>query len=201
MPSLSQAKTLGGVGGILILLTLIPAAGFLLAIAGFVLTLLAVKYISDSLQDRSIFNNMIIAVILAIVGVVVGAIVVFASVFRFVGLGFLQGGFISPGFNPSTINPGDYIGLFIGVIAGLAIVWVILIISAIFLRRSYSSIANKLNVNMFNTAALLFLIGAALTIVLVGFLIIFIAIILQIVSFFSITEVASQPQQAPTSGT
>jgi uncharacterized membrane protein len=41
---------------------------------------------------------------------------------------------------------------------------------------------------MFQTTGLLYLIGAALTIILVGFLILLIAEILQIVAFFSIPE-------------
>jgi len=66
-------------------------------------------------------------------------------------------------------------------------------VSAIFLRRSYERIGVRLNVNMFQTTGLVYLIGAALTIVLVGFLILLIAEILQIVAFFSI------PEQLPSS--
>jgi len=48
---------------------------------------------------------------------------------------------------------------------------------------------------MFRTTGLLFLIGAATLIVLVGFVILFIAAILQIVAFFSIPE--QLPSQSP----
>src|SRR3990172_2592872 len=77
MSSLAQAKTLGGIGSILIILSVVPSAGPLLAIIGLVLVLVAVKYISDAVGDRSIFNNMIVAVVLAIVGLAVGAFLLF----------------------------------------------------------------------------------------------------------------------------
>ncbi len=195
MGTLAQAKTLGGVGAILILLSLIPSVGAVLGIVGFILVLVAVKYISESLGDKSIFKNMIIAVILAIVGIVVGAVVVFASIFKFIGLGNLSGLFMGSEFFPSTIPPGDILGFIASIVIGLVAVWIFYLISAVFLRKSYNSIAAKLNIGMFKTTALLYLIGAALSIVLVGFILIFIAEILQIVAFFSIPEKPTQPQQ------
>jgi uncharacterized membrane protein len=61
MASLSQAKTLGGVGSILVLLGAIPNVGFVLAIVGFILILVAVKNVSESVNEPGIFNDMIIA--------------------------------------------------------------------------------------------------------------------------------------------
>src|SRR6267143_4809369 len=68
MASLLRAKTLGEVGSILILLGLTPDIGLFIAIAGLVLTLIAVKYISQLLGDPSVFRNMLIAVVLFIGG-------------------------------------------------------------------------------------------------------------------------------------
>ena len=62
-----------------------------------------------------------------------------------------------------------------------------MIISAIFIRRSFNSIASAVNVKMFSTAALLYLIGAILMIAFgIGTIISFIGIILQIIAFFQI---------------
>jgi uncharacterized membrane protein len=194
LSTLSQARTLGGVGSILVLLSLVPTIGVVLAIVGFILTLVAIKYISDALKDRSIFNNMLIAVILAIVGVAVGAVFVFASVFRFIGMGYFNENFMGQNFNQSTVPMGDLVSFITTILIGLLVIWVFYLISAVFLRRSYRSIAAKLNVGMFSTAALLYIIGAALTIVLVGFILIFVAQILLIVAFFSIPDQVSQPQ-------
>ena len=188
MPSISQAKILGEVGSILVILSAVPSAGGLLGIVGFILMLVAIKYISDIVADRSIFNDMLIAVVLAIAGVIVGALVVVGSVLRFIGLSGLNMVDLGANFNPSSVPAGDWIGLIGSVILGLAAVWVMLLVSAIFVRRAYSAISSKLNVAMFGTAGLVYLIGAATTIVLVGFVIIFIAQILLIVAFFSIQE-------------
>lgn len=196
MTLLSQAKTYGGVGSILVLLSPVPTVGWLLAIVGFILTLLAVKNISEAVGDRAIFNNMLISVVLSIVGVVVGAALVISTVFRFFGMGYMSGQY-GPDFNPSTIPPGDMIAFVSSILIGLAAIWVFLLASAIFLRRSYTAISTKLNIKMFSTAALLFLIGAALTIILVGFILILVAQILLIVAFFSIIDLPPQTQPPP----
>ncbi len=170
----------------------IPSAGFVVAIIGFILILIAVKYVSDVLTDRTIFNNMIIAVILAIVGFVAFFVAVVGAIYSFVGLG----GFSS--FMPGTVPSAGFIALITSVIIGWVIAWVFFLVGSIFLKRSYDSVAMKLNVGMFHTTGLLYLIGAALTIIFVGLIIVFIAEILQIVAFFSIPEqMPMGPQPMP----
>ena len=195
MGTLSQAKTLGGVGSILLLLGIVPFAGPALEIVGFVLMLIAVKYISDTVNNKSIFNNAVISVVAGIAGVVIGVVVGIAGVLSFFGPGMFQGPDFMPGrqFQPSDFMSMNFFG---PIIAGLVIIWIAVIISAVFLRKSFNSIASSINVKMFGTAALLYLIGAILVVVLVGFLLIFVATILQIVAFFSIPE--NPPQATPT---
>src|SRR5207244_8890857 len=77
---------------------------------------------------------------------------------------------------------------FLGFLVILGAFLVFTIISAIFLKRSYEKISQRLNVSAFATAGLLYLIGAALTIVLVGILILLIALIFQVVAYFSIQD-------------
>jgi len=194
MPSLSQAKTLGGVGSILGLLGIAPSVGWVLSIAGLIMTLVAVKYISDVLADKRIFKNMIVSVILGIGGIIVLVAFVFAAIARFIGVGNLFGA--SPGV-PPTIPASDIISLIASLAIGLLAAWVLIVISAVFLRMSYKSVAARLNVGLFGTAALLYLIGAALTIILIGFVLIFVAQILLVVAFFSLPETPP----APPSGT
>jgi len=135
-------------------------------------------------NDSSIFTNAIVAVLLSIVGLVVAVVVVLGSVFRFMGL---NGYTFSSGIT-STTTPTDLGGLIAGVLIGLAILWICGLVSAIFLRMSLGKVSRTLNVGMFSTAALLYLIGAALTIILVGFLLLFVAEILLVVAFFSIPD-------------
>jgi uncharacterized membrane protein len=186
MPSLSRAKSMGQVGSIFVLLLPVPDVGFVLGIVGLILVLLAIKEISEVVSDRAIFNNMLWSIILAIVGIVIAVLVVVASVLHFIGLGNLSG--IGSSFKPSTVPSGDWMGLIGSIIAGLVVVWLVMIASAVFVRRSYSEIAAKLKVDNFNTAGLIYLIGAATTIFLVGFILLFVAQILVVVSFFSIED-------------
>jgi uncharacterized membrane protein len=193
MASLSQAKTLGGVGSILVLLSVAPVAGGILAIAGFIMTLIAVKYVSDVVGDKAIFNNMIISVILSIVGVVVAVVFVLGSVMQFIGFGNMYNSMItSSPITPANIATSDLIGLITGIVVGLVLLWIFFLISAVFLRKSYNSIKAKLNIGMFGTAALLYLIG---------FVLLFVAQILLVVAFFSIPDSLPAPpsmQAAPS---
>jgi len=75
---------------------------------------------------------------------------------------------------------------------------VMFIVAAYFQRKSYNVIATRLNVGMFRTAAFAYLIGAALVIILVGFIILFIAQVLFVVAFFSIKEGAVSPPASST---
>jgi uncharacterized membrane protein len=156
MASLSNAKTMGGIGGILVF---IPGV----SLVGWILILVALKDISDVVQDKSIFDNALLAGITAIIGSVILFVLFFFSfaAFRFLSLGFF------------------------GVLAAF---WVLAVISAIFLKNSYDRAGQKLNNSSFGTAGLLYLIGALTAIVLVGFLIIFIALIFQIIAYFSIQD-------------
>ena len=164
MASLSNAKTMGGIGGILVL---IPGV----SLVGWILILLALKDISDVTQDRSIFDNALLAGVTAIIGSVILALFAFFAIAAF--------GFFSLGF-----------------FGFLAAFWVLTIISAIFLKNAYDRAAQKLNNSSFGTAGLLYLIGALTTIVLVGFLILFIALIFQIVAYFSINDQPVMPGYA-----
>src|SRR6266702_2007203 len=183
MASLGQAKTLGGVGSILVLLSPIPYAGAVLAIVGFIMILIAVKYIADVLGDQKIFNNMIISVVLAIIGIVVGVLVVLSAVYSLIGLGRYT---YTPG--TTTTLPTGFSAVIVSIIAGLVVIWIFYLVASIFLKRSYDTIATRLNIGMFHTTGLLYLIGAATAIIGVGILIIIVAEILQIVAFFSIPE-------------
>ena len=195
MVPLSQAKTLGGVGSLLILLAIVPGSGWLLGIAGFVLVLIAVKYVADLLGDPSIFNNMVISVVAGVVGVAVAAVFVLASLFTFIGF-HMEGPDLLPNRTPGTIPSGDIIALILAIVGGLVIAWMALVVYAYFLRKSYSVIGAKLKVGMFGTTALLYLIGAITMIVAVWFIILFAAEVLQIVSFFSMPDRLPQPSTA-----
>ena len=163
--SLGQAKVLGGVGAVLTLLGLVPVVGMALVIVGWVLVLVALGAVSDAVQDRSILNNAIIAAILAIVGAA-GLLVVGGTIIGLVG----------------------WVGGIGAILAGLSILWVLAVVSSVFLYMSLKAVGTKLNAGLFGTAAILYVIGQCLTIVLVGFLISPIAQLLFAAAFFTMPE-------------
>jgi len=190
MASLSDGKVLGGIGSLLVLLTAVPSVGILFGIAGFIMILLAINSISQVFSDKQIYSNTLVAVVLAIGAVAVGAVTVAGTAYHILNLGsFVGTHFVFP----SEIAPSTWFGVVAAAIAGLLVVWALLISSAVYLRRSYRTIATKLNVHMFETAGLLYLIGAATTIIVVGFPILLIAQILLAVAFFSIPDQSKVP--------
>src|SRR6266516_3569307 len=185
MASLGQAKSLGGVGAILVLIGgFVGAPGVVLAIVGLILVLIAVKYIADVLADQTVFNNMIIAVVLSIIGLVALIVIVLSAFYSFIG-------FRNFSFMPGTAPPVGFVAFVTSIIIGAVVAWVFLIAS-IFLKRSYQTIGTRLGIGTVHTTGLLYLIGVALSIIGIGLIIVFIAEILQIVAFFSI------PEQMPT---
>ncbi len=164
------------------------SVGAVLVIIGWILTILAVKNISEAVQDRSIYSSAIISVILAIVGTAIFAVVVASAFLGFVGLGAFSTG------APPPVTSG-FIGLIAGLIAGLLVVWVFAMISAYFLWKSYKKVSARTNVGLFRTGALVNFIGSILTVVLVGFILIFVAEIIFVIAYFSLPNsppVASQ---------
>lgn len=187
MSLLGNAKILGGIGALLILLGIIPYAGALIGLIGFILVFVAVKYISDETKDKTIFNNFLFFFIITIVGIVLAAGI---SIITFIDVGGIEY-FID--LQTQTLTDPMVIfeelqGFLTGVIIALLILWVSLIVSVIFLRKSFDSIAEYTNVKWFGTSGLLFLVGAATVIIAIGFIIILVALILMIIAFFSLPD-------------
>jgi len=81
---------------------------------------------------------------------------------------------------------GGVISVAVIVIGGLVALFIFVVIASIFLRRSLTILSKKTSVGLFDTTELLLLIGAVLTIIAIGFILLWIALILLTVSFFSI---------------
>ncbi len=170
MPTIRDAKMLGGIGAILLFIPFV-------SIVGYILILVAMKYMSDVTRDRSIWDNSLYAVILVIVGAVVGLMFIFLPL---IGLGIFDIG-VSP------LDPFAYYASAV-VLIGLAVTWVFSLIGAIFWRRALDSSAAHTQVTLFGTAGLLYLLGAVLVIVIVGIFLVFVANILLVVAFFTLPD-------------
>ncbi|HVP23611.1 MAG TPA: DUF996 domain-containing protein [Conexivisphaerales archaeon] len=69
---------------------------------------------------------------------------------------------------------------YIGAIAGaLIILFDLTVVAAVLMRRSFGTLAQKSGINMFDTSGLVLLIGAVLTIIIVGFVLIWVALMIR----------------------
>lgn len=197
MKTLSDAKMLGGIGSILLLVGLpIPQIGFALAIVGLILQFIAVKKIAATVNDDTIFSNFLLNFVFGLIAFGSVIVVFIVMVGSLGGLSFFTA---LEGMN--TADPTEVFSylspLLSGCLIALVIMWVFSLIGAIFLRKSYEAIAEKTNVSTFKTTGLLYLIGTATFIILIGFLILLIARIFEIVSYFSLPDTIQTEKNIP----
>jgi uncharacterized membrane protein len=180
--SLESGKNLAGIGSIFLV---IPVP--FLSIVGIIMVLFGMKNLSKAYNDESIWKNTLYAVIFGIIGIIASGLILVSLFF---------GGIITS----ATIELGETTG-FIGFIAGVIIfafvAFIFYLLEAIYIRRAFDSLANKSGVGLFRTGGLLLLIGAILTIFIVGLFLIFIAWILILVAFFQIPTNTSPQYQVP----
>ncbi|HPC57111.1 MAG TPA: DUF996 domain-containing protein [Caldisericia bacterium] len=208
---LKQAKILGGLGAIFILCFVIPVIGWILSIVGFILTAIAIKEISDKVKDKPIFTNYLISIILYFVSgvtAIIGSIIFFFSAvvnnidkfknfnnwngfndFGIRDFNFFRG---SPEIRDFLTTIGSKIWILILI---LAIAWVIFVVAGYFTKSSFDRLVEKIKIDNFKTAGLLIFIGSILTILFgVGFIIILVGVIFEIISFFSLPDIYEETQ-------
>lgn len=203
--ALETSKNLGGVGAILIVIGTIglsvPYAG-LLALIGLIIMLIGLKGLADYYREGGIFNNALYALIIAIVGgvVAIGVLVATAlAALADIGIDLANvtdWASFGTQLTDKFTNVTDFsaiLTLIGAVVASLIILFVFAIIAAFFFRRSLTTLSSKAGVGLFGTAGLLMLIGAVLTIIVIGFLLMWIAMILVAIAFF---QIRAQPTQA-----
>jgi uncharacterized membrane protein len=206
--TLDSSKNLGGVGALLmfisVLLGYLPYLGAftgIISLVGAILVLVALKGFADYYKESRIFNNALYGIIVAVVGAVVFiAILLTSAVALFAALGLditnIQDWTSLSQIDWQSIDL-NLIFRFAGVVLlALIVLFIVLLVVAIFLRRSLRLMATKTNVGLFGTTGLLILIGAVLTIIAIGFLLIWIALLLLAIAFFSIQTPAVPPSQA-----
>jgi uncharacterized membrane protein len=205
--TLESNKTLGGIGAVLLLIGTIPFAEpyvGVIALIGFILVLVALHGLASYYKENGIFNNALCGFIGAIVGVVATVIAaIYVIFYTSILTDFLHK--IYPGWNgswsslagltpnTSNITVSDITPVLGAIFAVFVILWIFLIISAFFNRRSLKMLSAKTSVGLFSTAGLLLIIGAILAIVLIGLLLMWIAILLMAIAFFQIKPQPEQP--------
>ena len=166
--SLESNKTLGGIGAILLAIPF-------LNLIGIILVLIAMKGMGEYYNDEDIFKNALYGFIFGIVGVIALITVIVMFVIGYAATSQVT--------TASTTFALTGFGLFI---LALIVLYVFSLIGAIFYKKSLDILSVKSNENLFSTAGLILLIGAAIPVI--GELLKFVAWILAAVGFFNIKE-------------
>jgi len=166
---LKEAKYLGGIGAILNLVSY--AVGGILAIAGYVLILLALNKISKIFNDDEVFKKYLYGIISWIVAVV--------TVILALGVSFISLIFIPLDYGLTSIS---------SFLIGLILFYIFLVIGSYFIKESYEKVSSYTGVDSFRISGLLYFIGTILLIVIVGIIVIIVAQILEIVAYFSLPD-------------
>ena len=185
------SKTLTGEGSILLLLSIVPYAGWILGIIGVILFLRGMKEIANYYQDKELYQNALTGVKYYIVAIVAAGVAIAAIT---IGVASATGFTFTNSFAPTV---GFGVGL-IAAIVGLVVAFVFYILAASHLRRTFNTLAQKSGEASFTTAGSLLWVGSWLTIFVVGLILIFIAWIFATIAFFAMKpkqQLAYNPQQ------
>jgi uncharacterized membrane protein len=206
--TLDSSKTLGGIGAILLFIGVITFFAqpllAILGLIGIILVLVAMHDLANYYKESGIFNNALYGFIAGIVGIVVtGITFVYLFFYTSVITDFLYKIYPSwngdwstlSGLTPNTssIIVSDAAPILESFLLVLVVLWIFSIIAAFFARRSLKVLSAKASVGLFSTAALLLLIGAFLAIAFIGFILMWIALLLIAIAFFQIKPQPEQP--------
>jgi uncharacterized membrane protein len=187
------SKTLAGEGSILLLLSIVPYAGWILGIIGVVLLLRGMKELANYYQDEKIYQNSLTGVKFYIVALIAAAVAIAAIT---IGVGSATNFTFASDFVPTA---GFGVGLAVFLV-GLVVAFVFYVIATSHLRKTFNTLSQKSGEASFNTAGNLLWWGAILTIVLVGLILIFIAWIFATIGFFTMKSRQLQQYPPPPNG-
>jgi len=142
-----NVKILGGLGSLFIVLSAVPYIGWILMVVGLILLIIALKKVSDVYPEKNILKNFIIGMAIIFVGgFIAGLVGVLAMI-----------PFISSGDNQSF---GMGIGL--GTILMLILVYVSTVIGAYFLKNTFVALFEITKQDIFRLGGLFILFSGVL---------------------------------------
>ncbi|MDR0372371.1 MAG: DUF996 domain-containing protein [Nitrososphaerota archaeon] len=207
------SKTIGGIGAILAFISVCMSVLFsysgIIGFVGIILMVVGLHGLSGHYREPGIFKYTLIGVVAGVVGIFLGVIVFFTVFLSNVNPLLHQ---LYPGWDgnlaslatmtpdasqltPDKIDPATIYPVVTSTVIMLAIMWIFAIIATYFIRRSLKQLSEKSNVGLFGTAGTLLLIGAFLTIIAIGVILIWIAILLLAIAFFQIKH--QEPNTPP----
>lgn len=213
----NSAKNLGGIGALMMFVGVLPYVSTysygILELLGGIFLLIAAKGLADYYQEGGIFTNALYGVIASIVGVVAFVGTLVYAVLNLLGdlgsfglgnlgsdLGSLDFSQFSQidwtNFATSVLsNLGGFLGTFI---LAFVVLFVFIVIAAVFYRKSMGLTSKRSGVGLFSTAGIFLLVGAILTILVIGLLLVWISLLLIAIAFFQLRPSQSaQPTYYP----
>ena len=147
---------------------------------------------SSYYQDESIHQNAWTGLKYYIVALIALAVGTGIGITSFVAAGLFSGA--------QFAFTAGIVGGIVAILAGLTVAFVFYLLAALHLRKSYDTLAQKTGEPSFNTASTLLFIGAILTIIGVGVLLILVSWIFVIIGFSTMKPKDYQPYNAQTNG-
>jgi uncharacterized membrane protein len=193
-----SSKNLSAIGALLLVvgavIGIVWSFSAILSLIGIILLLIGLKGLASFYKEEGIFNNALYSMIIAIVGsiVAVGVTVVSAvSALADIGIDWANiEDWANVGTDVATVftdlNINAIIDLLGALVIGLIILYIVIIISMFFIRKSMNQLSTKSGIGLFGTAGLLMLIGAVIPVI--GLLLIWIGAILATVAFFQMKQ-------------
>ena len=185
---MKTSRLLGIIGALFMVIGFLPTIGGILMLIGLIFVIIALKGYGDFYKDNSIFNNTIYTIVLEIIGVVVFLGVVIYGAFEFLSsLGIENIYELSSWTQIDWQNAIDINNIlpFIGaIVLGLVILFAFTVIASLFFKKAMNTLTEKTEIKLFHTTGTVFFVGALLTIIFIGFILIWVAFILLLISFY-----------------
>ena len=176
-----QAITLGRIGILLPIASIIPFLGAVAGLAAMILLLISHYYLSKVYEKPDIFKNALTGTIIVVAGNILGGILVT------IGVGTAI--FSASGSTLESLNYQEITSQLLSSglsIVGAIIMFVAAIIGIYFIFKSLQALAEKSNIKLFKNAGLLYFIGVITSIIIIGGVIYFVGWIFHIIAYFSL---------------
>ena len=165
----------------------------IMTFVGIILFIVGMHHLSQYYGERAIFKNILYGFILYIIGIVSSAVIEGTILLESIK------NISPPGTTPvaaavaSAASPIQLSSTLLTALyyASLAIGYVLVILSGLLYMRAFDALTEKSGNGNFKTAGVLYIIGLALTIVLIGSILVWVAWILAAIGFHSLKSTAS----------
>lgn len=206
----NTSKNLGGIGALLVAIGSLPLIGVystFLILVGLVLFLMGIKGLAEYFNESRIFNRALWGILMPLVGVVVAVGILFTvALSALVALGLSGIDWTNYRAFEEAISSIDWgaasnINIIMS-FAGSALIAIVILVATFiigyyFLKGSFNALAQKTGKGLFSTAGLLFFIGAILTFVAVGLILIWVGWVVATIALLQLDLRSPPPDTTP----